>query len=1859
MKLIDVMLKSMALTLIYLCFYKNNVITKGLSMKNAPHKKLQSAMEYLMTYGWAILIIAVVIGVLYALGIFNGSGLLGSFCTAQTGYFCANPILSTNSPTLNVTIGQDTRLEWPAWKIFAVRGTAFNASSPNITGSGAFYNGEKQIVTIPLNSILGNYIPIGTPFSGSLWAEYCNTPNCNTPDQVSEIGIFSTKAAKLGYVTTSVSTSSISTTSTTSTSTTSTSTTSTATTAPTTTIVPSGIIYSVPITLTNSQSSNTPAPFQQMVNISESTYSSYLTYNGNFANFEYYTLSGNTVSVLPAWIESSNSGKLITWVKLPDGIPAESNTIIYLGFASTSNNLLSSTGTTGIGEAPQLPCGSTATSSCSTYAEYDDGANVFNSYWNFAGTTTPNGWVQSGVGIVQNNGVTVSESTGDGTLLTSANTYGLNANSILDFYGSLSTASQNTYTLGAGYMTGPGGISGSSSSDYGVGAGIWGTGTNWYVLSVSGGAQSSINSGIAPSAKIVSIYWATTSGATISFNYTDPNIITTDIPTTKTQIGIGGNNQETQTMTIQYMRIRAYPPNGVMPSTTFGVIQGGSPSVTVSPSSVSLLPGTGFTLTAAVSNGTSPYIYQWYNATSGTGIPIAGATSSTYTATAGSTAGTFDYYVKVTDSESKTVQSSNSVVTVSLPPSGIIYSVPITLTNSQSSNTPSPFQQMVNISESTYSSYITYNGNSANFEYISPSGIVLPAWIESNNSGKLITWVKLPNGIPAKSSITIYLGFASKSNNLLLSSGTTGIGEAPQLSPTYAEYDDGANVFLNYYSGASLSGWATAGTAGQTTSAPSGSPFGTNALYALDSAGSYLYTVANGQSTNMIIEYYTYINRLNDVFFLVDSSGAGQLARQGDGSEWYGIASTSSWTSWSAPPDTGSWTGWVLVGVVVADGSATEYLSTTLGNYGSELGQNPSNNYVVSNKGNYFGLVGDSGSSSDEYWSGIIIRAYPPNGVMPSTTFGVIQGGSPSVTVSPSSVSVPSGTSFTLTANVSGGTSPYTYQWYNATSGTGIPIASATSSTYTATAGSAAGTFDYYVTVTDSESPPQTAQSPNSVVTVSLPPSGITYYVPITLTNSQSSNTPAPFQQMVNISESSFSSYLTYNGNFANFEFFTSSGAVLPAWIESNNSGKLVMWVKLPNGIPAKSNTIIYLGFASTSNNLFSSTGKTGIGEAPQLPCGSTATSSCSTYAEYDDGAKVFNYYTNFAGTSLPTGWVASGTSYTTDNGIVLFSNNVGVVSINYGSFNIVSTNVFDAYGYSTATGSGINNPISAGLVDGSTSSSSLGIGTPASGSNYVGYTYTSSVGVPTTNLGVSASTQMHIFTLYQTHSTADWQIDYGTLFSSTVGYGAATSSPLNLYSEEPASGQAFVQWIRVRAYPPNGTMPSVSFGSVQGGSPSVTVSPSSVSLLPGTGFTLTATVSDGTLPYTYQWYNATSGTGIPIASATSSTYTATAGSAAGTFDYYVKVTDSESKTAQSSNSVVTVSLPPSGATYYVPITLTNSQSTATPSPFQQMVNITENSTIDKYLTYNGNFANFEYISPSGTVLPAWIESNNSGNIVTWVKLPNGIPADSYTVIYLEFVANTINLLSNKGTTGIGEAPQLSPTYAEYDDGASVFLSYFNGDASASDFTVTSGYTLTQVTGVTMPNGNTGNVIYITGYTTTSPGGWIPFVYDNGYPLQPSIIESSAQLHGNTATAQGIAGVLTNTAIASANGIGVTMGVYSSYFSQEYESSGSVTADINQQGSSVTSWIYGAVTFTGTSSTSWTGYIAPQLYSATGGYSGTVTTQPITSGTELYLSNLGSTDSGSFPYNLYINWERARTYPPNGVMPSVSFGTVS
>ncbi|MGC9157254.1 MAG: hypothetical protein ACP5GD_03670, partial [Candidatus Micrarchaeia archaeon] len=310
--------------------------------------------------------------------------------------------------------------------------------------------------------------------------------------------------------------------------------------------------------------------------------------------------------------------------------------------------------------------------------------------------------------------------------------------------------------------------------------------------------------------------------------------------------------------------------------------------------------------------------------------------------------------------------------------------------------------------------------------------------------------------------------------------------------------------------------------------------------------------------------------------------------------------------------------------------------------------------------------------------------------------------------------------------------------------------------------------------------------------------------------------TPAPFQQMIQFSESSYSNYITYNGNIANFEFFTQSGSIIPAWIESNNSGTITVWLNLANGVPASNSITVYLGFASQGTNLLSSSGTTGIGEAPQLS---------STYAQYDDGASVFNNYWNFAGTSLPTGWEVIGRATVTVNNGVSISGGTGATydspGIEYTSTNFgTSSFVIDSLSEPNTGGTGCFG----GLGTRQTTSTSLsnyqivvdsGDLWGACGSGYYSIQYltsSSSSSTESTSFTINQNT-FYIITLIQKSSTAEGLLNYGSL---------ATASPVSIYN--PGNnyltylanyGGAYVQWLRTRAYPPNGVMPSYSFGSV------------------------------------------------------------------------------------------------------------------------------------------------------------------------------------------------------------------------------------------------------------------------------------------------------------------------------------------------------------------------------------------------------------------------------------------------------------
>ncbi len=166
-------------------------------------------------------------------------------------------------------------------------------------------------------------------------------------------------------------------------------------------------------------------------------------------------------------------------------------------------------------------------------------------------------------------------------------------------------------------------------------------------------------------------------------------------------------------------------------------------------------------------------------------------------------------------------------------------------------------------------------------------------------------------------------------------------------------------------------------------------------------------------------------------------------------------------------------------------------------------------------------------------------------------------------------------------------------------------------------------------------------------------PSGIIAYVPITISNRQSSPTPAPFQQMVQVDSAAYSPYEATN--LQNVEFFTSTGSLIPSWLESgasSSSTDTIYWLKIAGGIAAEFSLTVYMAFASPTTNLLNAQT---TGEAPALS---------PSYGEYDDGRSVFSYEWNFAGTSLPAGWsfssVTSEGGYSVSNGASFFTGSCG-----------------------------------------------------------------------------------------------------------------------------------------------------------------------------------------------------------------------------------------------------------------------------------------------------------------------------------------------------------------------------------------------------------------------------------------------------------------------------------------------------------------------------------------------------------------------------------------------------------------------
>jgi len=146
--------------------------------------RAQSAMEYLMTYGWAILIIAVVLGALFSLGVFSSSSLIGTSCVPLSGYYCANPVLSTNG-MLALTIGQATGTSYSSVTAYFVpSGSTFSTSYPSSPSNFALNSG--QTVTATFSGLPSS---VGSVVTGQVWFTYNSVSASGLETQIATLTV--------------------------------------------------------------------------------------------------------------------------------------------------------------------------------------------------------------------------------------------------------------------------------------------------------------------------------------------------------------------------------------------------------------------------------------------------------------------------------------------------------------------------------------------------------------------------------------------------------------------------------------------------------------------------------------------------------------------------------------------------------------------------------------------------------------------------------------------------------------------------------------------------------------------------------------------------------------------------------------------------------------------------------------------------------------------------------------------------------------------------------------------------------------------------------------------------------------------------------------------------------------------------------------------------------------------------------------------------------------------------------------------------------------------------------------------------------------------------------------------------------------------------------------------------------------------------------------------------------------------------------------------------------------------------------------------------------------------------------------
>jgi hypothetical protein len=864
-----------------------------------------------------------------------------------------------------------------------------------------------------------------------------------------------------------------------------------------------------------------------------------------------------------------------------------------------------------------------------------------------------------------------------------------------------------------------------------------------------------------------------------------------------------------------------------------------TPSVSVSPSSATITLGHSQMYTSSVSGGTSPYSYQWYL----NGSAVSGATSSSWTFTPAST-GTYEIYVNITDAVGVIAHSTNAQLKVNPPPV-----VAVSISQSKS---------VIDVGQSVvFNSAVTGGMPPYTYQwYLNGSAVA---------GAKYSTWTFVPSSAGAYSvflKVKDFTGLLGESNNATVIVNPT-LGAL--VSPATVTLDIGepwtfiASVFngtppyLSYqwY----IDGSAVINATG-TTWAFTPYVLANKAVYmtVTDSAG------VTSQSNTVTVTVSVAMSPTISPLSVVMDMGQSQLY----------VVSVSGGT----PPYSYQWYQWFPNGSTPFTGANKASFDFTPSFAGLNLV--------------YVEITDSLGAKVD---------------IGAKATVNPLL----SVSISPDSVMMDVGQSQPFSSSVSGGTLPYSYQWYL----NGSAVSGATSSSWTFTP-TREGTYKIYVNTTDVlgmfavSNTATVIANPSPVIIVS--PAAVTLDIgePWTFIASVFNGTPP------------YSSYQWY------IDGSPVTGATNHTWTYKPLILLThVVYVAVTDhaGFEFTSNTVTVTVTAAMNPTISPSSATLDYGQSQEYTVtvsGGAAPYSYQWYQWFPDGCRPFIGETHPTITlTPPIGFNVIYVEITDSNGAkvdwgaianvnpqpaVSISPNSAIIDVGMSQpFTSIVVNGTQPYTYEwyidnvpSATGSVWIYTATLASVGNHTVHLAV---TDAVGVMVLSNNATITVNPPlavaispksaATDLGLSVSFTLSI-TGGMTPYSSQWYVN-----------GIPTGATGTTFTIQPTStGVYLVSSMVTDAF---GFTASINASVTINPVPTVTVSPTSVSINLGQHQTFTATVIGGTPPYHYKWYVG----GVLMVETTNNTFTFTPPSISMYYELYVEITDAPGLNATSNTAII------------------------------------------------------------------------------------------------------------------------------------------------------------------------------------------------------------------------------------------------------------------------------------------------------------------------------------------------------------------